>query len=132
MANRYGEAALLAVKMDTHGKALSPTERWEDAVRRVYPTTPIGQKKSGPRMAFVGLCEAGLVKGIEPGVPAPSSSQASRNKAYAVQAVELLRAGTHKTVSQLWSAVSDGDATDHASQMDVVLALWKNGLIAAK
>jgi hypothetical protein len=58
----------------------------------------------------------------------PASSSASRNKAYAVQAVELLRAGTHKTVTQLWEAVSDG-AGDHSSQMDVVLALWKNGLI---
>jgi hypothetical protein len=53
MANRYGEAALLAVRMELYGKALTPTERWEDAVRKVYPTTPIGQKKSGPRAAFV-------------------------------------------------------------------------------
>jgi hypothetical protein len=44
--------------------------------------------------------------------------------------VTLLRAGTHKTVTQLWSAVTDSDGTEHASQMDVVLALWKNGLIA--
>ena len=130
MANRYGEAALLAVRMTTFGKAPSPAERWAEAVRQVYPTTPIGQKKSGPRNAFVGLCEAGLVKGIAPGVAEPGTSGATRNKAYAVQATELLRAGTHTTVSQLWSAVSEGDAGAHASQMDVVLALWKNGLIA--
>ena len=99
------------------------------AVREVYPTTPIGQKKSAPRNAFVGLCEAGLVKDIEPGVAEPCNAGAVRNKAYAVQAVELLRAGTHTTVSQLWSAISDGEAGEHASQMDVVLALWKNGLI---
>ncbi len=99
------------------------------AVRQVYPTTPIGQKKSGPRNAFVGLCEAGLVKGIEPGLVEPGTSGATRNKAYAVQAVELLRARSHTTVSQLWSAVSDGEAGEHASQMDVVLALWKNSLI---
>ncbi len=99
------------------------------AVRQVYPTTPIGQKKSGPRNAFVGLCEAGLVKGIEPGVVEPGTSGATRNKAYAVQAVQLLRAGTHSTVTQLWSAVSEEEASEHANQMDVVLALWKNGLI---
>jgi hypothetical protein len=129
MANRYGEAALMAVRMETFGKALSPAERWEDAVRKLYPTTPIGQKKSGPRGAFVGLCEAGLVKGIDAGAAAPATSQGNRNKAYAVHAVELLKAGTHKTVSQLWGAVTEGEVIEHASQMDVVLALWKNGLI---
>ncbi len=129
MANRYGEAALLAVRMPTFGKALSPAERWMAAVRQLYPTTPIGQKKSGPRNAFVGLCEAGLVKGVAPGVAEPGTSGATRSKAYAVQAVEFLRAGTHATVTQLWSAVSDGEAGEHANQMDVVLALWKNSLI---
>ncbi len=123
MANRYGEAALMAVRMELYGKALSPAERWQDAVGKLYPTTPIGQKKSGPRGAFLGLCEAGLVKGI----PAGNYGAAGRNKDYAVEAVRLLKAGTHKTVSQLWSGV--GDAAEHASQMDVVLALWKNGLI---
>jgi hypothetical protein len=119
MANRYGEAALMAVRMELYGKALTPAERWQDAVAKLYPTTPVGQKKSGPRGAFLGLCEAGLVKG--------NYAPAGRNKDYAVEAVRLLKAGTHKTVSQLWSAVGDG--AEHGAQMDVVLALWKNGLI---
>ena len=129
MANRYGEAALLAVRMETYGKALTALERWDDAVKKMYPTTPAGQKKGGPRAAFVGLCEAGLVKGVEAGYSGPATSQGNRNKAYAVTAVELLKVGTHKTVSQLWPAVTDGEVVQHASQMDVVLALWKNGLI---
>ncbi len=127
MANRYGEAALLAVRMELYGKALSPLERWQDAVGKVYPTTPIGQKKRGPREAFLGLCEAGLVKGIPAGQYGAVTQIGNRNKDYATEAVRLLKAGTHKTVSQLWPAVAD-DA-EHASQMDVVLALWKNGLI---
>ncbi|QHN02414.1 hypothetical protein FTO74_02780 [Granulicella sp. WH15] len=129
MANRYGEAALMAVKMDTFGKAYTPEERWQDAVGKLYPTTPIGQKKAGPRNAFLGLCEAGLVKDIPAGQYASWTSNGNRNKAYAVQAVELLKAGTHKTVSSLWAAVTDGENVEHGSQMDVVLALWKNGLI---
>ena len=132
MANRYGEAALMAVRMETYGKALTPAERWDDAVKKLYPTTPAGQKKGGPRGAFVGLCEAGLVKGIAAGAGATLTSAGYRNKAYAVNAVELLRAGTHKTVTQLWGAVTEGEPGDHASQMDVVLALWKNGLIVAE
>jgi hypothetical protein len=131
MANRYGEAALMAVRMETYGKALTAADRWDDAVRKLYPTTPAGQRKAPPRAAFLGLCEAGLVKGIVPGPVAPATSSANRNKAYAVKAVELLRAGTHKTVSQLWLGVTEDEVVDHASQMDVVLALWKNGLITA-
>ncbi len=127
MANRYGEAALLAVKMELYGKALSPLERWQDAVGKVYPTTPIGQKKRGPREAFLGLCEAGLVKGISAGQYGAVTQIHNRNKDYATEAVRLLKAGEHKTVSQLWAAVGDG--AEHNSQMDVVLALWKNGLI---
>ena len=72
------------------------------------------------------------MKGIDAGQTGAGTSQTNRNKAYAVKAVELLRAGTHKTVTQLWEEVSDGEAGDHASQMDVVLALWKNGLIAGE
>ena len=105
MANRYGEAALMAVKMETYGKAITPLERWDDAVRKLYPTTIAGQKKGGPRGAFLGLCEAGLVKGI----PAAPSGSHNRNRVYAVK---------------------DGEEVPHASQMDVVMALWKNGLIA--
>ena len=124
MANRYGEAALIAVRMETYGKAVTARERWDEAVKQVYPTTPIGQKKAGPRQAFVGLCGTGLVKGIS-----GAEGKVSPNGQYAVEAVKLLAAGTHTTVSQLWAAVTKGEAGEHASQMDVVLALWKNGLI---
>jgi hypothetical protein len=128
MANRYGEAALIAVKMETYGKALSPLERWEHAVKQLYPTTPAGQKRGAPRATFLGLCEAGLVQGI-PAQPVTLSTAGNRNKAYAVAAVQLLRSGEAKTVTQLWASVTAGEDAEHASQMDVVLALWKNNLI---
>jgi hypothetical protein len=126
MANRYGEAALMAVRMELYGKALTPAERWQDAVQKLYPNALPAQKKNAPRGAFLGLCEAGLVKGI----PAGNYASGNRNKDYAVAATALLRAGTHKTVTQLWSAVTEGEEAVHNSQMDVVLALWKNGFIA--
>jgi hypothetical protein len=130
MANRYGEAALMAVRMETYGKALTPAERWQDAVTKLYPNSPINQKKGGPRNAFLGLCEQGLVKGIAAGVwTKPHANDA--NKACAVKAIALLRAGTHKTVTELWGEVNEDPDKTHNSQMDVVLALWKNGLIVA-
>ncbi len=111
---------MMAVRMELYGKALTPAERWQDAVKKLYPTAIAARKKKAPREAFLGLCEAGLVKGIVAG----SYGAPGRNKDYAVEAVRLLKAGTHQTVSQLWTAVSDG--VEHVSQMDVVLALWKN------
>jgi hypothetical protein len=125
MANRYGEAALLAARMETYGKAITPLDRWKAATQKLYPTSPSAQRKGGPRAAFLSLCEAGLVKGIPPGQYAPSN----KDKAYAPRAVSLLSAGTHKTVNALWAEVTDGEEIPHSSQMDVVLALWKNDLI---
>ena len=104
---------------------LQQAARWDEATARLYPTSPSAQRKGGPRFAFLSLCEAGLVKGIPAGQYAPSN----KNKAYALRAVSLLNAGTHKTVTTLWAEVTDGEPIAHNSQMDVVLALWKNDLI---
>ena len=134
MANRYGEAALIAARMqESHGKALTAAERWDAAVKQVYPTSPAGQQKGAPRVTFLGLAEAGLAKGVRVGGmsdgTAKGATASSKGKDYACEAVRLLKAGTHKTVSELWSAVSDDPEKAHNSQMDVVLALWKNDLI---
>jgi hypothetical protein len=125
MANKYGEAALLAARMETYGKALTPAARWDQATANLYPTSPSAQRKGGPRGAFLGLCEAGLIKGI----PAGIDTHSNKNRTYATRAVALLKAGTHKTVTTLWAEVTDGEPISHNSQMDVVLALWKNDLI---
>jgi hypothetical protein len=128
MANKYGEAALIATRAETYGKAITPAQRWDEATRKLYPNNPSLQRKGGPRNAFLSLCEAGLVKGIPAGQYAP----ANKNKTYATRAVALLAAGTHKTIPALWAEVSDGEDIPHTSQMDVVLALWKNDLIVRR
>ncbi len=126
MANKFGEAALLAARLEVPA-TVTAEQRWDTAVRQVYPEKPYLQKKTAPRAAFLGLCEQGLVKGI----PAAATAASDRNRSAAVAAVALLQAGTHRTVPALWSAVSDSEETPHNAQMDVVLALWKNGLIVA-
>src|SRR5580698_4793998 len=126
MANRYGEAALIAARDST---GTSPARRWQSAMEKVYPTSVSAQKKGCPRGAFLGLCEEGLVKGV----PAGQYTASKDDKAYAVQAAALLAEGTQSwSVSGLWRAVVDDPEKTHSSQMDVVLALWKNGLIVPK
>ena len=124
MANKFGEAALIAARLEVP-VTVTAAQRWETAVRQLYPEKPYLQKKTAPRGAFLGLCDKGLVKGVAAG----EGGGSDKHGAYAVQAVELLRAGTHRTVTALWSAVTEGDESAHNAQIDVVLALWKNGLI---
>jgi hypothetical protein len=127
MANRYGEAALIATRGSAAGA--DPVARWDNAMETLYPTSQAARKKGCPRGAFLGLCEEGLVKGI----PAGQYTASKHNKAYAVRAARLLLEGTRKwSVSELWRAVTDDPEKTHNSQMDVVLALWKNGLIVRK
>ena len=128
MANRYGEAALMATRRGS-STDIDPVARWESAMKQLYPTSPAARRKTCPRGAFLGLCEEGLVKDI----PAGHYTASKDDKAYAVRAAALLAEGTQSwSTSALWQAVTDDPEKTHNSQMDVVLALWKNGLIACK
>jgi len=127
MANRYGEAAILAAREGASG--MNPVSRWESALKKLYPTSPVARLKSSPRGAFLGLCEEGLVKGI----PAGDYAASKDAKACAVRAVALLAEGTqHWSRSALWQASTLDAGKQESGQIDVVLALWNNGLIAAK
>lgn len=127
MANRYGEAALMAARGSS--ARTNPVALWDNAMETLYPTSPTARKKGCPRGAFLGLCEEGLVKGI----PAGNYTASKDNKAYAVRAAALLIEGTRSwSITELWRAVTNDPEKTHNSQMDIVLALWKNGLIVRK
>jgi hypothetical protein len=128
MANRYGEAAIMAAQQ---GPAFNPDPlaRWESAMEKLYPTSSAARKKGCPRAAFLGLCEEGLVKGI----PAGHYTKSSENKAYAVRAVALLLEGAQRwSKSALWKAVTTEEVKQENGQIDVVLALWNKNLIVGK
>jgi hypothetical protein len=68
-----------------------------------------------------------LVKGI----PAGEYTKSKDDKAYAVLAAGLLMDATQRwSRSTLWKAVTKDAVEQENGQMDVVLALWNNGLIA--
>jgi hypothetical protein len=128
MANRYGEAALMAARQGAPAD-INPVARWESAMEKLYPTSAAARKKACPRGTFLGLCEEGLVIGI----PAGRNTTSKDDKAYAVRAVALLTEGTqHCSTSALWRAVTNGAEKAHNSQMDIVLALWNNDFILGK
>src|ERR1700730_3665439 len=128
MANRYGDAALMAARQGSSNDT-SPVARWESAMATLYPTSPAARKKGSPRGAFLGLCEEGLVKGV----PAGHYAASADNKAYAVRAVALLIDGKQSwSTSALCRAIEDDPERTRNGQMDIVLALWKNDLIVRK
>lgn len=125
MANRYGEAALMATRSATSAGS-NPAALWQCAMEKLYPTSAVARNKGGPREAFLGLCEEGLVLGIPPGQYGASKD----HKAYAVRAAALLIEGKQSwSTSTLWRTVADDPEKTHNGQMDVVLALWRNHLI---
>jgi hypothetical protein len=128
MANRYGEAALMAARQPASTGG-TPEERWDNSMNKLYPTSSAARNKACPRGAFLGLCEEGLVKGI----PAGSYTKSRADKQYAVRAVTLLTEATqHWSRTSLWRAVTNGAEMTENSQMDVVLALWNNDFILGK
>lgn len=124
---KYGDTAVQAVRLYSTGSAQSPREAWELAAAVLFSSSPSGQAKGCPRDAFLGLCMAGVVKGIPPGPYTDSEA----NKQYALDAVTLLRRrpSLAENASLLWSEVLQGRSKKHNRQMDVVIALWKRGLI---
>jgi hypothetical protein len=128
MANRYGEAAIMATRQGP-SVSTNPITRWESAMEKLYPTSSAARKKGSPRAAFLGLCEEGLVKGI----PAGHYTNSKDNKAYAVLAAALLTEGAQRwSRSALWQAVNKDPTKQENGQMDVVLALWNKDLIVGK
>ncbi|WP_405606240.1 DUF6979 family protein [Polaribacter sp. Asnod1-A03] len=122
--NKYGFAAKEATLIGGN-----PLESWEIAVKDFDSES--SKTKPCPKNTFLGLCEAGLVKGIKPGSYFISKKE-NLNKKYAIKAVELLVLDSNLSKNQLWKKVREElgiGEKEHNSQMDVVLALWNEGLI---
>ena len=126
--NKYGKAALSATKHYSENP-LDIVKSWKYAVMEQFPTQEASRKKGCPKTAFLGLCEAGYVKGVPKGKYNKVSN--SHNKCYAVKAVKLLQLQDLESIKskRLWELVMAGVVKSHNAQMDVVLSLWTNGLI---
>jgi hypothetical protein len=124
---KYGLAAIHAARESAKRKFASPVAEWKRAVASVFPSSRPSQTKSCPMSAFLGLCENGEIEGIPPG----RFTQSRRNKAYALRAVEILRKdaklAAHKRM--LWKLAIGTRQIKENDQMDVVISLWRSGLI---
>lgn len=117
---KYGEAATNAIALVLkEGKA--PKEAWHQAAQYVFDG-PSAQKKGCPRGAFLGLCEAGIVKGI----PKGKYTKSVKNKEYGLHGYTILQEHPElaDAPNELWARVAEGEIR-HNSQMDVVIAVWQ-------
>lgn len=121
--NKYAQTAIKTVQ--NYNTSNSIIEFYVRAAKDIFETKS-AREKSCPKNTFLGLCEEGLVKGI----PQGSYTKSVKNKEYALKAAAILKQNTQTTFSpkELWEKLELGDKR-HNSQMNVVLALWKNGLI---
>jgi hypothetical protein len=125
---KYGKVAVEATVSLQGDPSRPPRDAWQAAARKVFPTQTSSQEKGCPRSAYLGLCEDGLVVGVQRG----DYGAGTDNKAYAVQAVQLLTQNPDLEevgASSLWRRVMNGRDKKANSQMDVVLSLWAHGLI---
>lgn len=129
---KYGQAAVKAVSLVNGGPRLDPIRAWNRATSVLFGSGSTSQKKSCPRDAFLGLCQAGLVRGV----PAGQYTRSQDNAGYAVAAARLLHQNAslaNLSCPQLWARVLQhvgmrGSKT-HNGQMDVVLSLFQNSLL---
>ena len=125
--NKDAQAAWDAVRICQQGGADSPQDAWEQATTAIFGRGTPGQTKGCPKGAFLGLCEDGLIRGIDPG----NYTRSQKNKQYAVDAVDVLRRHPHLAhgAQGLWIEVLTGVSKKHNQQMNIVIALWNRGLI---
>lgn len=123
----YRGAAVIAAELVSSGNAAEPADAWKQATSKVFAASADLRDKGCPRGAFLGLCSAGLIVGVEPG----NYAKPSKNGKYAVDAVSVLRKNKFLASQPdlLWKKVA-GNAKTQNQQMDVVIGLWEAGLIS--
>jgi hypothetical protein len=125
----FGVVAVRAAKLVRSRACDSPSAAWESAAEAVFSHSESLRDKNCPRGAFLGLCAEGLVAGV----PAGDYTRSRDNRGYAVRAARLLAAEpglAGEGPQALWDRVQGGATKAHNSQMDVVLALHRHGLLA--
>lgn len=123
---QYGRAAVYATKCFLKGKASTLRDAWDFAVAQ-HSDRISSQIKACPREAYFGLCEAGLVKGVQ--APNNGVPTTTLNGRYAVRAYQLLKTNPNLASDKqaLWNAIPDRTATRENGQLDVVLMMYAAG-----
>lgn len=107
--------------------SLAPREAWDSAAAELVRESDSARDKGCPRGAFLGLCAAGVVKGVG----CRSLDDGGVNGDYAVRAYRALCANPALEDNQveLWRQACPGRGKKHNGQMDVLVGLWQARLL---
>ena len=122
----YGRAAITAARMLEQGTPSNPEAAWARAISRETKSSE-SRRKSCPRGAFLELCAAGVIPGCE----ARPSLFRGPNGEYALRILKAIRADEELVSDgeRLWSTAVRRAKKRENGQVDVVVSLWKEGLI---
>ena len=67
MSNKYGKAAVDAVRLIQKDPSIDPLSAWQSALANYFPSESESWKKGCPRNTFLGLCEEGRIVGVPKG-----------------------------------------------------------------
>ena len=123
---QHGRIAEHAVKRITQD-ALAPEGAWAVMAAELYSGTPALQERGCGRSAFLGLCAAGVVRGVD----ASDCADAKKDQDYALRALKILNEDPTLAHDQdtLWRLVTEGRTIRHNGQMDVVCTLFRADLL---
>jgi len=124
---KYGKTAELAVEVLSKSESMAPRAAWNIAVARVFPDSQSCQIKGCPRDSFLGLCAMGVVEGVPPG----NYTRSVKNKGYVSRALAALRSNSalSENEDRLWNIATNGAKTVPNHQIEVLIALWRQGRI---
>ena len=124
----YPFIAITAAELLQTNKNLGPKEAWEKAIEiynKEYERS-LQDNKGCPRNTFLGLCNLGLLKGVNEGDYGPNSD----NMEYARVGVCLLAKGNpYQRHGDLWTDILEElriESKAPNSQAEIVLALFNN------
>ena len=131
MWGNYGKVAIGATRhiQQVGGE---PEDIWYKIAKEIFKEKTASIEKDCPRNAYLGLCEDGLVAGVSKDIYV---SNGNLEKLYAIKAVRILQKDQtlENNPKELWKTVMiDTERSPnktHNSQMNVVLALWHEGMI---
>ena len=125
--NLYGKTAVKALELFAYTHDIK--KAWAEAVQE-FTNSHSARVKGCPKNTFFGLCYAEQIKGIS---IQPPQGKKSKNAEYAILAIHLLKKDMSwaNKKAELWAEIQKiiGEEKKHNSQLDVVIALWNEGLI---
>ena len=126
--NKYAMVAKNTVEY-IHQFGGRPDKVWKEQADSIFGVGSMGAVKGCPKCTFLGLCEEGLVKGIESGRYLLKGD--NKNKEYGIVAVNLINRKPEyaNNPTSLWNAVQNGVYKSHNAQMNIVCELYKAGYL---